>query len=149
MAPMPWNTRASPTNGYASGSYVPKPGAGHIGSSRAGAGQVQDVYKRQGFDNVMPTYQVLKAMLRAVPDLQLDRDHFMVISPDEGAMNRLSLIHISGILVLFLGTLGKILRAVNHNRPEALFTFVIKVGHIVVSKILVIYQIPLTAGILA
>ena len=41
-----------------------------------------------GFDNVMPTYQVLKAMLRAVPDLQLDRDHFMVISPDEGAMNR-------------------------------------------------------------
>ena len=32
---------------------------------------------------------------------------------------------ISGSLVLFLGTLGKILRAVNHNRPEALFTFVL------------------------
>ena len=27
MAPMPWNMRASPTNGYAPGSYLPKPGA--------------------------------------------------------------------------------------------------------------------------
>ena len=40
MAPMPWNMRASPTNGYAPGSYLPKLRAGHIGSSRAGAGQV-------------------------------------------------------------------------------------------------------------
>lgn len=36
MAPMPWNMRASPTNGYAPGSYLPKPGAGHIGSGRQG-----------------------------------------------------------------------------------------------------------------
>jgi ribose-phosphate pyrophosphokinase len=49
---------------------------------------MQNAVPLMGFDNVMPTYQVLKAMLRAVPDLQLDRDHFMVISPDEGAMNR-------------------------------------------------------------
>ncbi len=41
-----------------------------------------------GFDNVMPTYQVLKAMFKALPDLAVDKDHFMVISPDEGAMNR-------------------------------------------------------------
>lgn len=41
-----------------------------------------------GFDNVMPTYQVLKAMFRELPDLRVDKDHFMVISPDEGAMNR-------------------------------------------------------------
>ena len=50
--------------------------------------RIQNAVPLMGFDNVMPTYQVLKAMLRAVPDLQLDRDHFMVISPDEGAMNR-------------------------------------------------------------
>ena len=50
--------------------------------------RMQNAVPLMGFDNVMPTYQVLKAMLRAVPDLQLDRDHFMVISPDEGAMNR-------------------------------------------------------------
>ena len=50
--------------------------------------RVQNAVPLMGLDNVMPTYQVLKAMLRCVPDLQLDRDHFMVISPDEGAMNR-------------------------------------------------------------
>ena len=40
------------------------------------------------FDNVMPTYQVLKALLRQMPDLNFDKDHFIVISPDEGAINR-------------------------------------------------------------
>ena len=41
-----------------------------------------------GFDNVMPYYQVLKALTRKIPDLKLNREHFMVVSPDEGAMNR-------------------------------------------------------------
>lgn len=40
------------------------------------------------FDNVMPTYQVLKTLLNHMPDLNFDKDHFMVVSPDEGAMNR-------------------------------------------------------------
>ncbi len=50
--------------------------------------RMQNAVPLMGLDNVMPTYQVLKAMLRDLPDLKLDRDHFMVISPDEGAMNR-------------------------------------------------------------
>lgn len=41
-----------------------------------------------GFDNIMPTYQVLKTMFRTVKDLEIDKNHFMVISPDEGAINR-------------------------------------------------------------
>ena len=41
-----------------------------------------------GFDNVMPSYQVLKAMFAAFPDLVIEKDRFMVISPDEGALNR-------------------------------------------------------------
>lgn len=41
-----------------------------------------------GFDNVIPSYQVLKSMFAAFPDLIIDKDHFMVISPDEGALNR-------------------------------------------------------------
>ena len=41
-----------------------------------------------GFDNLMPSYQVLKSMFRSVADLVVDRDHLMVISPDEGALNR-------------------------------------------------------------
>ena len=40
------------------------------------------------FDNVMPTYQVLKTLLNHMPELDFDKDHFMVISPDEGAMSR-------------------------------------------------------------
>ena len=41
-----------------------------------------------GFDNIMPTYQVMKCMFNHVPDLHLDKDHFMIVSPDEGAINR-------------------------------------------------------------
>ncbi|MBE6889626.1 MAG: ribose-phosphate pyrophosphokinase [Ruminococcaceae bacterium] len=41
-----------------------------------------------GFDNIMPSYQVLKALLKAFPDINVNKDHFMVVSPDEGAMNR-------------------------------------------------------------
>ncbi len=41
-----------------------------------------------GFDNVIPSYQVLKSMFAAFPDLVIDKDHFMVISPDEGALAR-------------------------------------------------------------
>ncbi len=41
-----------------------------------------------GFDNIMPSYQVLKALLKAFPDIIVQKDHFMVVSPDEGAMNR-------------------------------------------------------------
>jgi ribose-phosphate pyrophosphokinase len=36
----------------------------------------------------MPTYQFVKALLKSTPDLDIDKDHMMVISPDEGAMQR-------------------------------------------------------------
>lgn len=41
-----------------------------------------------GFDNFTPAYQFIKAMVHKVPDLLIDSNHLMVISPDEGAMNR-------------------------------------------------------------
>ncbi len=50
--------------------------------------RVQNAIPLMGFDNVMPSYQVLKTLFREIPDINLDRDHFMVVSPDEGAMNR-------------------------------------------------------------
>ena len=40
------------------------------------------------FDNIMPTYQVLKTLLKKMPELDFGKDHFMVVSPDEGAINR-------------------------------------------------------------
>ncbi len=41
-----------------------------------------------GFDNVMPTYQVLKTLFRSIDDLNITPDTFAVVSPDEGAMHR-------------------------------------------------------------
>lgn len=50
--------------------------------------RVQNAIPLMGFDNVMPTYQVLKALFRNFPDLDIARDNFMIVSPDEGAMHR-------------------------------------------------------------
>ena len=50
--------------------------------------RVQNAVPLMGFDNVMPTYQVLKCLLRDVKDIDLSKDKFMVVSPDEGALNR-------------------------------------------------------------
>lgn len=50
--------------------------------------RVQNATPLMGFDNAMPRYQFLKALLKEVDDLKLDKDHLMVVSPDEGAMNR-------------------------------------------------------------
>ncbi|MBQ1217395.1 MAG: ribose-phosphate pyrophosphokinase [Clostridia bacterium] len=50
--------------------------------------RVQNATPFMGFDNVMPTYQVLKALLGKYKDMNLDKDHLMIVSPDEGAMNR-------------------------------------------------------------
>ena len=50
--------------------------------------RVQNSIPLSGFDNFMPTYQFVKTLLQHDPDLQLDKDHLMVISPDEGAMDR-------------------------------------------------------------
>ncbi len=50
--------------------------------------RVQNATPLSGFDNFMPHYQFLKALLSAVDDLKVDKDHLIVISPDEGALDR-------------------------------------------------------------
>lgn len=50
--------------------------------------RVQNAVPLMGVDNFMPYYQVLKAMFREYPDLMPQKDNFMVVSPDEGAINR-------------------------------------------------------------
>ena len=50
--------------------------------------RVQNAIPLMGFDNIMPSYQTLKALLKHVPDLDFNKEKFMIISPDEGAMNR-------------------------------------------------------------
>ena len=80
--------------------------------------RMQNAVPLMGFDNVMPTYQVLKTMFAHVPDLILDPDHFMVISPDEGAINRN--MYYSSVLGVQLGMFYKrrdYSRVVNGRNP--------------------------------
>jgi len=50
--------------------------------------RVQNAIPLSGFESIMPTYQMLKAMTSTYDDLKLDKDHMMVVSPDEGAISR-------------------------------------------------------------
>ncbi len=50
--------------------------------------RVQNAIPLKGFDNFMPTLQFLEALFSHVKDLAIDKDHLMIISPDEGAMGR-------------------------------------------------------------
>ena len=50
--------------------------------------RVHNAIPLMGFDNVIPSYQVLKALFKNVDNLVINKDEFMVVSPDEGALNR-------------------------------------------------------------
>ena len=50
--------------------------------------RVANAIPLSGFDNVLPNYQMIKALVRSVPDIVIDKDHVVMISPDEGAMGR-------------------------------------------------------------
>ncbi|MDE5756326.1 MAG: ribose-phosphate pyrophosphokinase [Clostridia bacterium] len=50
--------------------------------------RVQNSVPIMGFDNFMPTYQILKALLKTFPEINMKKDNFMIVSPDEGAMSR-------------------------------------------------------------
>ena len=67
--------------------------------------RVQNAIPSSGFDNVMPTYQFIKALLKSTDDLQIDSDHMMIISPDEGAMSRA--MYFSSVLGVDIGMFYK------------------------------------------
>ena len=67
--------------------------------------RVQNAIPYSGFENIMPTYQFIKTLLRTTPDLTLDSDHMMVISPDEGATGRA--IYLANVLNLDMGMFYK------------------------------------------
>lgn len=58
-----------------------------------------------GFDDIQPTYQMIKAITRAVPDISLKQADTVVISPDEGGMSRC--MYYSSVLKLDLGMFYK------------------------------------------
>ncbi len=67
--------------------------------------RVQNAIPLHGFETVRPAYQFVKGLLRAVPDLQIDSEHMMVISPDEGATERA--IYLANVLGLDMGMFYK------------------------------------------
>ncbi len=67
--------------------------------------RVQNAIPLCGFDNVHPTYQMIKALVKAVPDVRIDKDHLMIISPDEGAMSRCT--YYSSVLGIDIGMFYK------------------------------------------
>ncbi len=50
--------------------------------------RVQNAVPLMGFDNIIPSYQVLKSMFKNLDDFRPDKQHFMIVSPDEGGINR-------------------------------------------------------------
>ena len=50
--------------------------------------RVANAIPLSGFDNYTPPYQFIKALLHTEQDLIIDKDHLVVISPDEGALDR-------------------------------------------------------------
>ena len=67
--------------------------------------RVQNAIPLHGFETVQPAYQFIKGLINNVPDIQLDAEHMMTISPDEGGMSRA--IYMSNVLGLDMGMFYK------------------------------------------
>ncbi len=67
--------------------------------------RVQNAIPLNGFETIQPAYQFIKGLLNNVKDLQIDSDHMMVVSPDEGGMSRA--IYIANVLGLDMGMFYK------------------------------------------
>ena len=50
--------------------------------------RIQNAIPLNGFDDVRPTYQMIKALVRQYPEISIDKEDMVIISPDEGAMGR-------------------------------------------------------------
>ena len=67
--------------------------------------RVQNAIPLNNFDTIMPTYQFIKGILKNVPDIKMNADNMMIISPDEGAMNRA--VYFAGVLGVDVGMFYK------------------------------------------
>ena len=67
--------------------------------------RIQNAIPLKGFENIQPTYQIIKALLHSEKDLVIDKSKMMVISPDEGGISRN--IYYASMLGLDLGLFYK------------------------------------------
>lgn len=106
--------------------------------------RVQNAIPLSGFDSFMATYQFLKALVDTVEDFQIDNDHLMVISPDEGAMSRA--VYFSSILGVDMGMFYKrrdYTRIVNGRNPIVAHEFL---GTSVEGKDMIIIDDMISSG---
>ena len=106
--------------------------------------RVQNAIPLHGFETVQPAYQFIKGLLRNVPDLNIDSDHMMVISPDEGGMGRA--IYIANVLGLDMGAFYKrrdYTRIVNGRNPIVAHEFL---GTDVAGKDMIIIDDMISSG---
>ena len=67
--------------------------------------RVQNAIPLKGFETVQPIYQYTKGLLKNFPDLEVDSEHMMIVSPDEGGMRRA--IYFANMLKLDVGMFYK------------------------------------------
>ena len=67
--------------------------------------RVQNAIPLHGFEDVRSSYQMIKAMLRRFPDIKIDPDNTMIISPDEGGMTKC--MYYSSVMGIDLGMFYK------------------------------------------
>ena len=67
--------------------------------------RVQNAIPLNGFETVRPAYQFIKGLLRRFNDLEIDSEHMMAISPDEGATGRA--VYLANVLNLDMGMFYK------------------------------------------
>ncbi len=106
--------------------------------------RVQNAIPLGGFDDVRPTYQMIKALVRQYPDISLDKEDMMIISPDEGAMGRC--MYYSSVLGLDIGMFYKrrdYSRVVNGRNPIVAHEYL---GNDVAGKDVIIIDDMISSG---
>ncbi len=80
-------------------------GVGNIITFDAHDPRVNNSIPLHGFDNYMPPYQFIRSILKVDKDLKIDNENMMIISPDEGGMNRA--VYFSNVLGVDMGMFYK------------------------------------------
>ena len=73
--------------------------------------RVQNAIPLKGFENVQPAYQMIKALVNHVDNLKIDREHLMIISPDEAACPAASIMPLCSAWISACFTSGAIFPA--------------------------------------
>ena len=106
--------------------------------------RVQNAIPLRGFDNVQPTYQMMKALIREVPDIEINDPSLAIISPDEGGVSRC--LYYSSVLNINMGMFYKRRNysiVVNGRNPIEAHEYL---GHSVAGKDIIVVDDMISTG---